>query len=227
MEKQTHIADITPFERTLLSKLRDRPALYLGTPSLRDFNHMADGYQFAMQTVGQRERHNLLPEGLNEFTARYYGESLGGRNAFTMIFHRVSDDTEALEQFFVILDAYLVSLGYAPLGNERRADLDRLDRRTPDAEVTFRFNGTRRTPAADGYRPAHRIREDYLTTGVHHYFGVSEVAPDGTARGTITFITPESYPHTLWPGKVVPIQEGERVVGHATVEQVLNPILKK
>ena len=31
--------------------------------------------------------------------------------------------------------------------------------RAPDAEVTFRFNGTRRGPAADGYRPAHRIRE--------------------------------------------------------------------
>ena len=32
--------------------------------------------------------------------------------------------------------------------------------RAPDVEVTFRFNGTRRGPVADGYRPAHRIRED-------------------------------------------------------------------
>ena len=96
-----------------------------------------------------------------------------------------------------------------------------------DAEVTFRFNGTRRTPVADGYRPAHRIREDYLTTGVHHYFGVTEVAPDGKARGTITFITPEAYPHSLWVGKEIPIQEGGRVVGTATVERVLNPVLEK
>ena len=99
--------------------------------------------------------------------------------------------------------------------------------RTPDAEVLFRFNGTRRTPAADGYRPAHRIREDYLTTCVHHYFGVSEVAPDGEARGTITFITPEVYPHTLWVGRVLDICEGERIVGTATVEKVLNPVLQR
>ena len=69
--------------------------------------------------------------------------------------------------------------------------------RSPDVEVTFRFNGTRRGPVADGYRPAHRVRADCLTAGVHHYFGVSQVAPDGTARGTITFITPEAYPGCL------------------------------
>lgn len=96
-----------------------------------------------------------------------------------------------------------------------------------DVEVTFRFNGTRRTPAADGYRPAHRIREDYLTTGVHHYFGVTEVAPDGQARGTITFITQEAYPGCLWVGKILDICEGERVVGTATVEKVFNPILRR
>ena len=99
--------------------------------------------------------------------------------------------------------------------------------RAPDAEVTFRFNGTRRGPVADGYRPAHRIREDYLTTGVHCYFDAEEVAPDGEARGTITFITPEAYPQTLWVGKVLDIQEGERVVGTATVERVLNPVLER
>lgn len=101
------------------------------------------------------------------------------------------------------------------------------DERTPDVEVVFEFNGTRRTAVADGYRPAHAVREDYLTTGVHHYFGVSQVAPDGTARGTITFITPEAYPGCLWVGKRIAIQEGERVVGYATVEKVLNPVLKQ
>ena len=97
----------------------------------------------------------------------------------------------------------------------------------PDAQVLFHFNGTRRTPAADGYRPAHRIREDYLTTGVHHYFDVIEVAPDGEARGTITFITPEVYPNTLWVGRTIDICEGERIIGTATVEKVLNPILQR
>ena len=105
--------------------------------------------------------------------------------------------------------------------------METLFTREPDAEVIFRFNGTRRGPVADGYRPAHRIREDYLTTGVHCYLDAGEVAPDGEARGTITFITPEAYPHTLWVGKVLDIQEGERVVGTATVERVLNPVLER
>lgn len=99
--------------------------------------------------------------------------------------------------------------------------------RAPDVEVIFHFNGTRRGPAADGYRSAHRIREDYLTTGVHHYFDAAQVAPDGEARGTITFITPEAYPHTLCVGKTIDICEGERVVGTATVETVLNPLLNR
>lgn len=38
--------------------------------------------------------------------------------------------------------------------------------RTPDVEVIFEFNGTRMNPAADGYRPAHLITDNYLTTRV-------------------------------------------------------------
>lgn len=41
---------------------------------------------------------------------------------------------------------------------------------TADVEVIFQFNGTRIKPAADGYRPAHLIKDNYLTTGVHHYY---------------------------------------------------------
>ena len=115
MEKHNHIPDITPTERVLLSNLRDRPELYLGTASLRNFNHMANGYQFAMQTVGLQEQHNLLPEGLHEFTARSYGESLSGLSVFALISRHTGDDAEALAQFFVILDDYLISLGYVPL----------------------------------------------------------------------------------------------------------------
>ena len=115
MEKHNHIPDITPTERSLLSYLRDRPELYLGTASLRNFNHMANGYQFAMQTAGLQEQHNLLPEGLHEFAARSYGESLSGLSAFTLIDRHTDDDAEALAQFFGILDDYLISLGYAPL----------------------------------------------------------------------------------------------------------------
>ncbi len=96
----------------------------------------------------------------------------------------------------------------------------------PDIEVIFTFNGTRKTPAQNGYRPAHMITEGCLTTGVHHYYEVPEVLPNQTAKGTITFISPDSYPHSLWIGKQIRIQEGERVVGCATVVKIFNSILK-
>ena len=95
----------------------------------------------------------------------------------------------------------------------------------PDVEVKFEFNMTRKTPVRSGYRPHHLIKDDCLTTGVHQYFEMEQVAPGETAYGTITFIAPEAYPHCLHEGKVIQISEGERIVGCATVIRVLNPLL--
>lgn len=95
----------------------------------------------------------------------------------------------------------------------------------PDIEVVFKFNGTRKSSVVDGYRPAHLVTENYLTTGVHHYYQKSIVPPDGTAKGTITFLTPEEYPHCLWVGKEINIQEGERIVGCAVITKIFNQIL--
>lgn len=97
--------------------------------------------------------------------------------------------------------------------------------RTPDVEAIFEFNGIRMNPAADGYRPAHLITDGYLTTGIHHYYQMKAIPPNGTAKGTITFLTPEEYPHCLWIGKKINIQEGERIVGYATITKVFNPLL--
>lgn len=98
--------------------------------------------------------------------------------------------------------------------------------RYPDIEVLFEFNNARNFPAKDGYRPAHLIVKDYLTSGVHHYHSIDAVPPGGAAKGTITFLTPEAYPHCLWVGKRIKIQEGSRVVGYATVLKIYNPILQ-
>lgn len=96
----------------------------------------------------------------------------------------------------------------------------------PDVEVLFEFNGTRAHPVSDGYRPHHMVTNDYLTTGIHHYHDVQTVPPNGTAKGSITFISPEAYPHCLWVGKRISIQEGARIVGYATILKVLNPLLQ-
>ena len=97
---------------------------------------------------------------------------------------------------------------------------------SPDVEVLFEFNGSGKNSAADGYRPHHLVMEDYLTTGIHHYYDVQTVPPDGTAKGTITFITPEAYRHCLWVGKRIAIQEGARIVGYATILKIFNSVLR-
>ncbi|MBR6608954.1 MAG: hypothetical protein IKK99_01910 [Oscillospiraceae bacterium] len=116
---------------------------------------------------------------------------------------------------------------YYPLENKDQvyAIVKQIFEIRPDVEVKFEFNMTRKAPVKSGYRPHHLVKDDYMTTGVHQYFNMDQVAPGETAYGTITFITPESYPHCLYKGKIIQISEGERIVGYATVIKVLNPLL--
>lgn len=97
--------------------------------------------------------------------------------------------------------------------------------RLPDVEVKFIFNGFKKKAIYDGYHPMHLISDNYLTTGLHHYYDLKYVEPTGTAFGTITFITPEAYPNTLKIGSSIPIYEGEYVIGYAIVTKVFNRIL--
>lgn len=99
--------------------------------------------------------------------------------------------------------------------------------RFPDVEAIFEFNGTRKSPIKDGYRPAHLINDTYLATGIHHYNHTEWVQPNATVRGTITFLTPNAYTRSLWIGKKINIQEGERIVGHATIISIFNTDLAK
>ena len=100
--------------------------------------------------------------------------------------------------------------------------------RQADVEVYFEFNGSRKSFMKSGlYRPGHLVTENYITTGVHYYYDSEIIEPNGKAKGAITFITPEFYPHCLWEGKNILIIEGVRVVGVATILEVFNPILKK
>ena len=96
----------------------------------------------------------------------------------------------------------------------------------PDVEVTFTFLGVRKHPSKNGYRPAHRIADQILITGSHRYLGADYAPLVGTIGGYISFPAPEEYPHTLWLNKEIAIQEGERIVGYARIQRILNPILQ-
>lgn len=102
--------------------------------------------------------------------------------------------------------------------------------RSPDVEAEITLlstsKGGRSNPTFSGYRPSHAVLDDYLTSGIHHYLDRDQLLPGETALGTITFITPEAYPHCLSAGQIICIREGGRVVGAAKILRVLNPLLK-
>jgi translation elongation factor EF-Tu-like GTPase len=102
--------------------------------------------------------------------------------------------------------------------------------RTHDIEGEFHILptnlGGRRGPAFSGYRPAHKVHDNYLTSAQHEYVGVTQIAPGETAHAKVWFITPDIYPHCLWSGRVIDVQEGSRVVGRLTVTKILNKTLE-
>lgn len=104
------------------------------------------------------------------------------------------------------------------------------EKRSPDVEANVYFvnpsDGGRDAPAVSGYRPHHRLRTDLLTTGEHHYLQPADVPPGGTARTLITFISPDAYPHSITPGQVLEVYEGNRLVAHAHIVRVLNSDLE-
>jgi elongation factor Tu len=101
--------------------------------------------------------------------------------------------------------------------------------RDPDVEAIFKFikpeDGGRKL-CVSGYRPVHKVCENYLTTGIHHYYDKDIVYPGEFIWGTITFITPEYYPNCLWKGKIITIQEGRKIVGYAEIVKIFNEILR-
>ncbi len=94
-----------------------------------------------------------------------------------------------------------------------------------DVEALFRFIDFRKNNVYQGYRPAHMVKEGYLTTGVHSYYNLDNDLNE--LRGTITFISPKAHPACLWIGKEIEMYEGSKLIGYATIVKIFNPILEK
>ncbi len=116
------VQDITPFERDFLGRLRARPPLYLGNRSLERLSHFIDGYIFALWAHGLKSNHTVWLSDMNEFTANHFEILLQYHDTIGMILQHYPDDGTALNAFFEILDAYLLSLGYAPILPNHTAD---------------------------------------------------------------------------------------------------------
>ncbi len=91
-----------------------------------------------------------------------------------------------------------------------------------DVEVVFHFDEAR--ILYNGYRPIHRILPNYLTTGLHIYNNPGEEKQ--TDKGTVTFISPEYYPHSLSVGQTIHFYDGNKHLGYIEIVKVLNKVLE-
>jgi elongation factor Tu len=86
-------------------------------------------------------------------------------------------------------------------------------------------HGGRKTPVSSGYRPGHKVHENYLTSAQHKYLDVPQVMPGETARVALWFVTPDVYPGSLWVGRELDVQEGNHTVGKLVITHVINQVL--
>lgn len=94
----------------------------------------------------------------------------------------------------------------------------RLKSKTFDGKVKIVFSG---------YRPIYDIRPGYWTSTLHEFVGVPEVKTGEEAIANVWFITPGTYQHSLWVGRVLTVAEGSRMVGTSTVLEIFNEILER
>jgi elongation factor Tu len=84
----------------------------------------------------------------------------------------------------------------------------------------------KRMPIYSGIRPVALIKKDYLTT-IHIDFDHIDVLSDREEIDvSASFISPEAYPHTLWLGKTIILQDGSKLWGYLTVTEILNHLLE-
>ena len=69
--------------------------------------------------------------------------------------------------------------------------------RLPDVEAIFEFNGTRTNPAADGYRPAHLITGNYLTSEMEAYL-IERLNPELNKKKEPLHLYHRRYIHTAF-----------------------------
>ncbi|WP_444899918.1 hypothetical protein ACJJIX_03690 [Microbulbifer sp. VAAC004] len=110
------------------------------------------------------------------------------------------------------------------LGKEKRSQFD-YKKFNPDFMGLVFLNEDRGWPITSSYRPAHQVTPDILTTGEQMFFENDILIPGESARAYIRLLSPEHYPHCLYIGKELNINEGSRVVGRVKVLEVYNDLL--
>ncbi len=94
--------------------------------------------------------------------------------------------------------------------------------RLHDVEGEFTLDRHRSGPVFSGYRPVHKLYNNYLSSGQHHYLDTEQVLPGQTAKVKVWLITPEYYPACLWLGREVDVMEGAiNIVGKLKISKII------
>ncbi|MDE7289678.1 MAG: hypothetical protein K2N71_09305 [Oscillospiraceae bacterium] len=108
--------NITNDERMLLSSLKRRPGMYLGTTALTNFLIWIFGYKEALKITGLYSERVILPDGFQDYTAmKYLGYTKTAMGWASLILEKEPDEKKAFDVFWELLDEYLVSQGYEPI----------------------------------------------------------------------------------------------------------------
>ncbi|MCM1540144.1 MAG: hypothetical protein NC121_02665 [Blautia sp.] len=132
MSSDGEIRDISGVERDLLNRLRARPGMYLAANSFQRLTNFLDGYRAALYAHGLSNDHCILPGRFHDFVQTKYG--MHDARGYYIISMYEPDDEKALWLFFDLLDEYLATNGFEPIGETAaglwyrlRTCLDRYD----------------------------------------------------------------------------------------------------
>lgn len=116
-ERHEKNCNITSDERMLLSSLKIRSGMYLGTTTLTNFINWTFGYTIALRITGLYSEREILPDGIVDYIAlKYTGSTEIPSNGWiSIILEKEPDEKKAFFVFFELLDEYLVSFGYEPI----------------------------------------------------------------------------------------------------------------
>ncbi len=96
-----------------------------------------------------------------------------------------------------------------------------------DIEVIIKNKRPSKSNICSGYRPAFKVKDDYLTTGIIRLIDTEELAYNNECMAEVWFITPEFYPNCLKVGQIIQFQEGQLIHGFVTITKINNKDLEK
>lgn len=96
-----------------------------------------------------------------------------------------------------------------------------------DIEVIIKNNRPSKSNICSGYRPAFKVKDDYLTTGIIKLINCDVLRYGEQSVAEIWFITPELYPFCLEVGQKIQFQEGKLNHGFIIITKINNKMLEK